>query len=225
MFANYRKETMEYEDYTVIDIETIPNESMIDKLPEPEVKLGNTKDPVKVAAKIEEAKRTQVAKMALNPLYGRVCCAAMIKGEDVNYVIDNVDCDNIERGVIRYIAESLGESTRICTWNGNNFDLPFIYKRAMILGVDIMGPLSYWTKRYNVSPHCDLMNVWTGWNGLEKLDNVARAILGEGKDKHDVTRNNEYMKTGEGREKLIEYNIKDVKLTQSLLKKFIGKLI
>lgn len=36
----------------VIDIETIPNSGMIDRLPEVEVKTGNLKDPEKIAEKI-----------------------------------------------------------------------------------------------------------------------------------------------------------------------------
>lgn len=57
----------------VIDIETIPNSGMIDRLPEVEVKTGNLKDPEKIAEKIAEAKAEQIGKMALSPLWGRVC--------------------------------------------------------------------------------------------------------------------------------------------------------
>ena len=55
------------------DIETIRNGSLIDRLPEPEVRTGNLKDPAKIAEKLAEAKAEQVEKMALSPLYGRVC--------------------------------------------------------------------------------------------------------------------------------------------------------
>ena len=64
-----------------LDIETIPNTSMIDRLPETEVLLGNLVDPAKIRAKQDAAKATQVEKMALDPLYGRVLCVAMV-GED-----------------------------------------------------------------------------------------------------------------------------------------------
>ena len=56
------------------DIETIPNSGMLDRLPPVEVKAGNLKDPVKIAEKEAAAKAEQLEKMALSPLYGRVCC-------------------------------------------------------------------------------------------------------------------------------------------------------
>ena len=59
------------------DIETIRNGSMIDKLPELEIKLGNLKDPYKIEEKKAEARAEQIRKMTLNPLYGRVCAFAV----------------------------------------------------------------------------------------------------------------------------------------------------
>ncbi|MDD3176001.1 MAG: hypothetical protein PHU51_05990, partial [Candidatus Nanoarchaeia archaeon] len=69
------------------DIETIANSSMIERMPEPEVKTGNLKDPAKIAEKIAEAKAEQQSRMALSPLYGRVC--AWVGAEDENAMYFN----------------------------------------------------------------------------------------------------------------------------------------
>ena len=45
-----------------LDIETVPNADIIPFLPEPEVKLGNLKDPMKIAEKKAEAKPKKEAK-------------------------------------------------------------------------------------------------------------------------------------------------------------------
>ena len=64
--------------FYAFDIETMPDSSKTGSLPEPEVKLGNLKDPAKIAEKVAEARAEQVAKMALNPLYGRICGAVFV---------------------------------------------------------------------------------------------------------------------------------------------------
>ena len=63
------------------DIETVKDVDMIDKLPKPKVKYGNTKDPAKRKIMDEKAKGKQVADMALNPFYGRICSYAVYGNE------------------------------------------------------------------------------------------------------------------------------------------------
>jgi len=63
----------------IIDIETIPNLDVLPKMPDPDVKYGNTKDAEKRAAIDIEAKRKQQDKMALSPLTGRICAFCCIE--------------------------------------------------------------------------------------------------------------------------------------------------
>ena len=177
-------------EYTVIDIETMPNEEMIERLPEPNVALGNLKDEAKIKAKVEAAKQKQIESMALSPMFGKIACIGV--DTDVHIVED-------EKLLIEEVGkEVLSKMQPICTWNGINFDIPFIYKRALILGVKISPPMSFWMKRYNTTPHCDLMQVWGSWRDHEKLDTVANVLLGEGKVDFDVTQIKELIKTDEG---------------------------
>jgi predicted PolB exonuclease-like 3'-5' exonuclease len=218
-----------------LDIETIPNPDAIPFLSEVEAPK-NLKDPAKIAAAIAERKVSQIAEMALDALTGRVCCYAMV-GQDGGEIMRYVEVlggevgDESERKMVQSIMRVLGgEECRLVTWNGIGFDLPFIYKRAMILGVDPAHfgapPLSAWTKRYAAEKHYDLMQLWGGWKSNEyaKLDTVAAMVLHERKAEIDVTTFPELLKTEEGCEKLTAYCLKDTELTWRLFEKMNGFL-
>ena len=210
------------------DIETIPNSGMLNRLPPVEAKTGNLKDPEKIAEKERQAKLEQVEKMALSPLYGRVCawCAESITGDKFNACIEE-DSDEEE---IRVIAAAFKRirGSKILTYNGNNFDLPFLYKRAVILGVDPRGyalpPLSEVTAKYKNIHHIDLMNVWCGFGNYEKLDNLASALLGEHKNEIDFHDFPEMIKTDAGRKELLAYCQQDVSLLLKLYTRVKGIL-
>lgn len=218
---------MNPEEYTVIDIETYPNKEMIDRLPEPTVKYGNTNDKEKRQAKYEKVVLKQVDDMALSPLYGKIACIGYTdeNGDEQCYISEN------EIEIINFIFEKIisykeSASPKLVTWDGNRFDIPFIYKRALILGVETHSELSYWTKRYQVNPHCDLAQVWCNWdsNKYEKLDNVSNAVLGYGKVEFDVTTIKDLIKTEEGRGAIAKYCMQDVEITSKLFYKMANVL-
>jgi DNA polymerase elongation subunit (family B) len=209
------------------DIETMRNGSMVDRLPEPKVKTGNLKDPVKIAEKIREAKADQIDKMALNPLYGRVCAAVFI-GLDDNAIrlVLKEDSDTAETELVEDILRWF--TSPLVTYNGTGFDLPFVYRRAVVLGIDIqmlgLPPLTEMTARYNNKKHIDLMTAWCGYGQYEKLDNISKALFGDQKIEIDFREFPELIKTEAGREKLLNYCEKDVRLTQRFLMRCIGVL-
>ncbi len=212
------------------DIETIPNRSMLDRLPKPEVKAGNLKDPAKIAEKAEAARAEQVEKMALSPLWGRVC--AWVGAEDAETV--HAEClkaetDAEEARIVEAAFSTLAKG-RIVTYNGTSFDLPFIYRRAVLLGIDPrqfgMPPLAELTARYSAEKrHIDIMVVWCGYGQFEKLDNIAAALLEDHKieiDFHDFPK---MIQTPEGRKTLLDYCKQDVLLTQRIYNRIAGILI
>ena len=203
-----------------LDIETIPNPEMIDRLPEPKPKYGNTKDPAKRAVIDADAKTAQIAGMGLNPLYGKVCAVA-IHGEDYSQSI----CTEDELGMVAWAFENMG--SRICTWNGNSFDMPFLYKRAMILKVPVPCAMGKWTKRYYCDMHCDLMEIFASWNpgSRESLDAVAHAVLGIKKPEYDYKLFPEMMKTVDGRAKIANDCLAHTTLTYKLYETMVGYLI
>jgi predicted PolB exonuclease-like 3'-5' exonuclease len=216
-----------------LDIETIPNAAMVPFLPEPEISKV-LKDPAKIAAARAEAKLEQTSKMALDPMTGRVCACALVGvdgADDFSSVaVATGTDDECELALLAMIFTALGrKDARIVTYNGMGFDIPFLYKRAMILGLQLgeygAPPMTAWTKRYSTDRHCDLMKVWTGWdNKYEKLDNVANMVLRERKMEIDVTTFPDLMKTEDGRNKIGEYCLKDTELTWRLWKKMEGYL-
>jgi len=212
--------------YISLDIETIPNEDMIQYLPEPEVKTGNLKDEAKIQAKIEQAKEKQIADMALNPFFGRVASYSFVNSEgDTSSVIENPIDDKSESFIIEcllgLITGVIQSDNTIVTWNGNAFDLPFIYKRAMMLGVELPEDcpvLSQLTKRYTVHPHLDLALALNGWQNYLSLNSVAMPLLREGKIDFDVTLIKSMIENGEG-DKVLQYNRHDAELTYRICEK------
>ena len=211
------------------DIETIANSSMIERMPDPEVKTGNLKDPDKIAEKVAEAKAEQIGRMALSPLYGRVC--AFVAMEDENAVAKEcleAESDAEEIRVIESIFRAF-PGKRVVTYNGNGFDLPFVYRRAVMLGIDIrefgVPTLAEMTARYNNKHHVDLMQVWCGWGNFEKLDNIANALLADRKIEIDFRDFPELIKTPEGRTRLLDYCRQDVNLTMKLWNRIAGILV
>lgn len=217
-----------------LDIETIGNTEAVKLLPEPKPSK-RLKDPAKIAADIAEKKAAQMEGLALDALTARVCCFAgvgTVDGVEVEYneVLPAVN-DDAERALLQTIMRILGvDQMRMVTWNGVGFDLPMIYKRAMILGVDPANfgapPLSAWTKRYSVDRHYDLMQLWGGWNSqsFEKLDTVAAMVLGERKTEIDVATFPALLETEEGRKQIGGYCLQDTRLTWRLFNKFNGFL-
>lgn len=208
-----------------LDIETIPNESIVLMLPEPEID-SRLKDPVKIEAAKIESKNKQIEKMALSPMTGRICSYAVCSNIDDSksgYKVIKDISDESEWKLITEIFYELNDFCDICTWNGNNFDLPFIYKRAAILGMKLPGdvpPLSHWTKRYSYFPHCDLMQAWSNWGSFDtaRLGWVSKILLGEEKEDIDVMKFLEMLKNGEG-DKIGKYNLKDAVLTMKIYDK------
>lgn len=212
------------------DIETMPISAKIGELPEPEVKLGNLKDPVKIAEKQAEARAEQVAKMALNPLYGRIVCAVFICAESAPLRFTAGDDDEEERELIVECFKVLRQgTTRLTTWNGIGFDLPFLFKRALLLRIPIpktVGSLDRWCKRYATTPHADLMQIWSSWDSRSyaKLDDVTGAVFCEHKIGISFGEFPELVKSEGGRNRIADYCEQDTRLTLKLYHRFHGIL-
>lgn len=204
-----------------LDIETVPNVALICSLPEPEVKIGNLKDPEKIAEKIKEAKEDQISKMALFPYTGRICSYA-VYGDSVQkyHTIDEIS-DVAEMELISEIMGILSLNNNQCdcviTWNGIQFDIPFIFIRAMLLKMELKCPaMSYFTKRYSHFPHTDMMKELVYWsNDHMRLNYASKLILGKSKIDTDVTKFVEMIKTGQS-DQIGIYNLMDAQLTYEI---------
>jgi len=221
---------MKYEQLQIksfaLDIETIPNHDMIEYLPEPELKLGNLKDTVKIFEKKEEAKQKQIDTMALDPFFGRVACYSIVgedfESEEMIVGFSDEDEELVVDTLLTEIRDIVSKGDRIVTWNGCSFDLPYIYKRACILGVEMPDrcpTISELTYRYSTHPHCDLMHLMNGYQGFGKLDTASKIILkNTGKIDFDVTKIADEIKNGNG-DKVQEYCTRDTRITYQLFEK------
>jgi len=159
-----------------LNIETGANLALLDSLPEPEVKYGNTKDPLKRKEKEEEARLVQRTKMALDAHFGTVLCVGFATATSsevgpsavksaVSFAVDLLDREPIgERALLTSAWHKIAQAERIVTFNGAGFDIPFMLRRSALLGVR---PASYVeTDKHRTrgiiacgSGHTDLMQV------------------------------------------------------------------
>jgi DNA polymerase elongation subunit (family B) len=116
------------------DIETIPDEAKENLLPEPEA-AKNIKDPEKVKEDIAKKKAAMISQMGLSPFTGRVCSFAVYGEEKAMQYSSTIktisDTDEINLLVqIFSLLASVPKDYNIITWNGVNFDFPYIFKRG-----------------------------------------------------------------------------------------------
>lgn len=161
------------------DIETIPNmemdEDCLPKFDPESVKLGNLKDPSKVAAKIisaEEKFKASISKtMSLDPAYALVCTFAAIKydtqsGDTIDEcLIQTTDGDDYEA-----VSEGWGFMTKAfesnipaVSFNGKGFDLPVMLFAAMRQDVPVRPKMyNIMMSRYGNNRHYDLLQDLAG---------------------------------------------------------------
>jgi DNA polymerase III epsilon subunit-like protein len=143
--------------FVAFDIETasLPRETLEPLLPEfdpSEVKLGNTKDPEKVAALIETARVKHserfFSEAALNPLTGRVVAIGLSEFNRAGETTGAFACllnrpgelteEQVLESFWQFFDESLnGSRTIFVGHNVDDFDLPFLVTRSRILGVRV----------------------------------------------------------------------------------------
>ena len=167
---------------TVLDLETIPNKDVQHLMPPPKAK-ANLKDVAKIAASIQQSREAGIRKMQLSPFTGRIACYATAGDIKESSFLDEVS-DDAERKVIddcfTMINECLKANQPIVTFNGIQFDFPYLYKRAAILKVPcpVMVPYSTFVKRYTTNPHVDLRMVLNDWDshGEGKLSFYTKIV-------------------------------------------------
>ena len=208
------------------DVETIHNLAMVQYLPEPEA-AGNIKDPEKIAADIAKKRVEQVGKMALSPMFGRICAYSVashaLHEADVMAAITDDEERRLIGRILPHLRVSRNDYPALVGYNCHGFDLPYIYKRALILGVELgngIQPLSRMVKRYSRVPVCDMMQELCTWDSQGKisLDVAAKCILGKSKMDHDFTKFAAMIEAGQGAE-IANYCLNDSMLTLELYDK------
>jgi len=205
----------------IFDIETgaLPfGELVIPAFNPSDVKLGNTKDPDKIAERIRQAEENHVTdyikNAALDALSGQVLCIGYRLERDEPAILSS-DADG-EAAMLRQWWELLNtweRQPRLIGFNVKSFDLPFLIKRSW--KHRITPP--YWIRngRYWNDLIVDLREVWQlGDNRAHgSLGAISRHLgLGEksgsGADFANLWKTN--------RQAAVDYCLQDVKLTQQV---------
>ena len=194
-------------------------------------------DPAARATRREEIHR----QFSLWPLTGQVVCIAMqnadsLKGKVLFLAEDSDDAKGVQEGAVEFqpcpdeavllteFWEVAVHYDSVITFNGRGFDVPFIYLRSALLKVEVSRKdwLGY---RYQVEPHCDLLEQLTFYNisgrdGAARrfnLDFYCKAFGIESPKSHGVTGMDvgRMVTEGKGRE-IGEYCMRDVQATLAL---------
>jgi len=174
------------------DIETIPNMSIPENcrpvFDPDEIKVGNMKDSVKIAAKIAEEQELfeekLVKTMSVDPALCQVCTYVGIlfdtdTGEPVSEVAQQLTAEDenddleIIANAWEQIHKAYQERTPLVTFNGIGFDLPVLLFRAIAQDIPVDRAMyDRLTMKYRNQYHYDLMQVLAGWdkNRWRKLE-------------------------------------------------------
>lgn len=158
----------------VFDIETKAQaaDKLLASLPpfdQEAVKVGNIKDPAKIAEKVAQAEAKHqfdyLAKAALSPATGEVCAIGLLESDGTETFMTNEGYDEATLLNAFWAHYRTELNTRKTHWIGHNvfdFDLPFLVNRSRILGVsippavfEIKGGRVRWSDRF-----IDTRTVW-----------------------------------------------------------------
>jgi predicted PolB exonuclease-like 3'-5' exonuclease len=180
-----------------LDIETIPGQTpdlranLWDSVTPPaQMKKAETIAAWEVVRKpqaVEEVWR----KTALDGAFGELWCIGYAWGDEPITCLGRSNLDDAEADLLADFFEMIREhiyDTGPPTWIGHNirnFDLKFLYHRAVVRGASP----GFWLP-YNVRPDdtehiFDTMTQWAGWNNYVKLDVICQALGISGKGDMD----------------------------------------
>lgn len=173
----------------LFDIETGPLEDeILRELMPPfdvsEVKTGNLgeeKAQEKIEAAREAHERRFIEKAALNPVTGQVLVIGVKRAEDGRgkFIVGD------EKEILAEFWEVVYQrQPRLAGWNIHDFDIPFLYRRSWLTGVQ-PPPAAMYRDRYWPEKWVDLRKRWLctrrPTDETSSLDYVAKALGLEGK--------------------------------------------
>lgn len=196
-----------------VDIETIPDLAMIDFLPE--VSASKTlKDPVKIAADIEEKQKKQRENMGLDSIFAKIICIGIYSPEKSFTLMGE------EKDIIQEFWDIVGQHSQIITFNGKNFDIDVILKRGIRYGIGNFAVDRLLRDKYKSGRLVDIMSDFCVPGEYRSLNTLSKIFLGKEKKEIDFKLFPELLETEEGRKKIADYCLYDAQLTYELAEKF-----
>ncbi len=214
-----------------LDIETIPtqDQAVIDSIAEGITPPGNISKADTIAAWHAEKKpgliEEAVAKTSFDGALGHIACASIAIDDEAPVVFYREDWkeEHAEMMVLGdlfgAIREATKGATRKPTFIGHNileFDLRFIFQRAVILGVRPPACIPFRAKPWGDEVF-DTMNAWGG-RTMVGMTKICRALGIEGKGDIDGSKVWEYVRTGRIAE-VAAYCAQDVERTRAMYRR------
>lgn len=188
------------------DLETIANLDTLQYAPQPEAP-ANFKDPEKIAKAVEEKRQEQIDRAPLDPDYGEIITIGYATSPEGDVTVLHGD----EKEMLQHFWNVFAECSGRCVgYNIIGFDLPYLLRRSLANEIKVKYlPI---LAKYRTDPVTDLMGILYNWGPAKGLKQVARIyqlpVCCEDVDGSQVG--------SLPLEKIIEYQISDVKLTISL---------
>lgn len=203
--------------YTYFDVETIPDQSegALERANESIKVPANYKNPDVIAAYIEENAQEAWEKTALDGWKGHVAC--IVAGGGRWSITDTSE----EKALLQDFFNYLSVSTLV----GHNiigFDIPFLTKRALVLGVKL--PLDYiWPRNLKPWDTRVFDTMLQMGNGKEfiSLDNLAKNLGIKGKG-NTTGAQVHYMWQNGLHDEIAEYCADDVRIVREIHERFLS---
>lgn len=203
--------------YTYIDVETLPDQSegALERAKESVKVPANYKNPDTIAAYIEENAQEAWEKTALDGWKGHVAC---IVANDEKWAIGDVGSEKV---MLKDFFNQMQESTLV----GHNiigFDIPFLTKRALVLGVKLP-PEHIWPRNLKPWDQRVFDAMLQLGNGKEfiSLDNLARNLGIKGKG-NTTGKQVHYMWQQGLHDEIAEYCADDVRIVREIHERFLS---
>lgn len=175
----------------VLDIETKPNEKLVNMVLDGVKAPKNYKDEAKILAFVEDKKQSIVKTMATDVDYSEIKVIGIKIDDEPAKLISLQELIDMLNEHIEVRAETSSEyekrvlGFRLITFNGKKFDLPIIIREAIRKGLDApYRDLKDWSKKYQSYSHIDLWEIIGDGEG-KSLDAYGQIYLGEAKKEID----------------------------------------
>lgn len=208
--------------FVYFDIETIPTQDdavkadILANLKAP----ANYKKPESIEAWKAENGPAQIEKTSFDAASGHVCTIAWAKNEGEIFA-DHAETVEQEKQIITNFFSRLDQyhSEKFCGHNLAGFDIPFLTRRAIILGIEIPQSFPRNPKPWDAKVH-DTMFMWDSKNFMS-MDALCKAMKIDGKEGFDGSMVAKAWSDGE-HEKIQDYCADDVYRTREIHKRFLA---
>jgi predicted PolB exonuclease-like 3'-5' exonuclease len=216
------------QNYLFIDVETIPDQNIPEKLKpafNPDsVKLGNVKDPERVKAKIISAGIEFETGLTKKMSVSSDLCQIISLG----YIETDPQFKEISRGVffnetsdkeILVKFQGVLKDSILVGWNLKGFDNPVIWKRGIIQGLNIFNDYLGLNNKYRSERCIDLMHVWNNFD-MGKMSACADRLGIENKTGMDGSMIYQAFQNKQFQE-IQDYNLQDCQVCLEIAKKVL----